>query len=74
MPIIGHDAARRSAMDRDQPRVLLIDDDMGSRQTMRLVLNAAGWAVTESTTNLGSRRDGSACPQPEVIVLEPRIY
>lgn len=56
-------------MDRDQPRVLLIDDDMGSRQTMRLVLNAAGWAVTESTTT-SEAVAMARLSQPEVIVLD----
>ena len=36
--------------DRDQPRVILIGDEVDSRLETRSVLNASGWVVTEAST------------------------
>jgi two-component system sensor histidine kinase/response regulator len=56
-------------VDRDHPRVLLIDEDANSRWATRLVLEAAGWAVTESTTASEAVAMARLC-QPEVIALD----
>src|ERR1035437_5149431 len=53
----------------DQPRVILIGDQAGSRQEARSVLNAYGWVVTEASTTsqtmLMAQHD-----QPDVIILD----
>ncbi|HWD51237.1 MAG TPA: PAS domain S-box protein [Acidimicrobiales bacterium] len=57
------------AADRDQPRVLLIDDDVDLRLAVRSVLDAAGWAVAEASTRAEAMAMVRQC-QPQVIVLD----
>ncbi len=55
--------------DRDQPRVVLIGDEVDSRFETRSVLNASGWVVTEASTTA----EAMVMAQhdlPDVIILD----
>jgi len=52
-----------------QPRVLLIDDDGDLRTSLRIGLDATGWAVTEASTGAEAIAMAQA-GQPDVIVLD----
>ena len=54
---------------RDQPRVILIGDQAGSRLEARSVLNASGWVVTEASTT-GQAMLMAQHDQPDVIILD----
>jgi PAS domain S-box-containing protein len=57
------------AAGRDQPRVLLIDDDVDLRLAVRSALDAAGWAVSEASNRAEAIAMVRQC-QPQVIVLD----
>jgi two-component system sensor histidine kinase/response regulator len=55
--------------DRDQPRILLVDGQRGSRLETRLVLVASGWEVAEASTTAEAILVVRQV-QPDVIILD----
>jgi signal transduction histidine kinase/CheY-like chemotaxis protein len=53
----------------DEPDVLIVDDDIGTREVLRRVLRREGWAVREAVNGAEGLRELSAA-RPAVILLD----
>src|SRR5665213_2114344 len=62
-------ALQQILADRDEPRVILIGDEVDSRLETRSVLNASGWVVTEASTT-AQAMVMTQHDQTDVIILD----
>lgn len=51
--------------------ILHVDDDLGNRESLGMVLRMQGWSVTEAVDGAGALR--LAAEQPDVILLDVRL-
>ncbi len=67
-------ASEKDAVTIESPRrVLVVDDDQPIRESLRSVLEDAGYVVSEAADGLAALQHFRANPHPEVVLLDLRM-